>query len=296
MKFYQSIYQKQYDKTSNIDFFNTPINRLSENNTNICEGILTEEECYNALKEMKNDKSPGSDGLTVEFYKTFWDDIKKTFIESINYSFIHGHLTDFQKQSIISLIPKPNKDTTILTNWRPISLLNVDYKIATKAIANRIKKTISSIIAPSQTGFIKGRYIGENVRLIFEIIEYLENKQIPGLLFFSDFEKAYDTLNHEFMFKCLQHFNFGDDLIRWVKLFYHDISSIIMNNGYMSESFKIKNGVRQGCPLSSSLFEICIEILSNYIEKDQNIRGIVVNNIEIKTVALCRRRNFFQQL
>ena len=83
------------------------------------------------------------------------------------------------------------------------------------------------------------------------------------------------------MFKCLQHFNFGDDLIRWVKLFYRDISSIIMNNGYMSESFKIKNGVRQGCPLSSSLFVICIEILSNYIEKDQNIRGIVVNNIEI---------------
>ena len=149
----------------------------------MCEDILTEEECYNALKEIKNDKSPDSDGLTVEFYKTFWDDIKKTFIESINYSFIHGHLTDFQKQSIISLIPKPNKDTTILTNWRPISLLNVDYKIATKAIANRITKTISSIIAPSQTGFIKGRYIGENVRLIFEIIEYLENKQIPGLFF-----------------------------------------------------------------------------------------------------------------
>ena len=94
MKFYQSIYQKQYDKTSNIDFFDTPINRLSENNKNMCEGILTEEECYNALKEMKNDKSPGSDGLTVEFYKTFWDDIKKTFIESINYSFIHGHLTN----------------------------------------------------------------------------------------------------------------------------------------------------------------------------------------------------------
>ena len=74
-------------------------------------------------------------------------------------------MTDLQKQSIITLLPKSGKDTTILDNWRPISLLNVDYKIATKSISNRIKPVLSSIISPSQTGFIKGRYIGENIRL-----------------------------------------------------------------------------------------------------------------------------------
>ena len=80
-----------------------------------------------------------------------------------------------------------------------------------------MKNVISQIINESQTGFIKGRYIGGNVRLIFELIEYVNVNNKPGLVFFSDFENAFDSLNHEFMFKCLKHFNFGDDLIQWVK-------------------------------------------------------------------------------
>ena len=87
--------------------------------------MLTEDECFKALKEMKNDKSPGSDGITVEFYKTFWDDRNQYLIDSLNFS-VNRNLTDFQKQCIISLIPKS------LFNWRPVTLLNVDYKIATK--------------------------------------------------------------------------------------------------------------------------------------------------------------------
>ena len=117
---------------------------------------------------MKNQKSPGSDGITVEFYKLFWNTIKPYYIKSINYSFELGSLTELQKQSIITLIPKQNKDITCLDNWRPISLLNVDYKIATKVIANRIKLIIKTIVDNSQTGFIKGRYIGENIRLLFD--------------------------------------------------------------------------------------------------------------------------------
>lgn len=93
-----------------------------------------------ALNEMQNQKSPGSDGLSIEFYKTFLNDIKSYYLESVNFSFQTGNLTDLQKQGVITLIPKANKDTSLLTNWRPISLLNVDYKIATKALANRIKK------------------------------------------------------------------------------------------------------------------------------------------------------------
>ncbi len=117
---------------------------------------------------MKNNKSPGSDGLTVEFYKIFWNDIKQYYIDSINFSLANGTLTEMQKQGVITLIPKKDSNLEILTNWRPISLLNVDYKIATKAIANRIKKVLPNIINSSQTGFLKGRYIGENIRTIFE--------------------------------------------------------------------------------------------------------------------------------
>ena len=163
---------------------------------------------------MNNQKSPGSDGITVEFYKLFWNDVKEFYINSINHSFHTGPLTDLQKQSIITLIPKQNKDITSLENWRPISLLNVDYKIATKVIANRVKSVISTIIHNSQTGFIKGRYIGENIRLLFEIIDNAEDEDKPGLIFFSDFEKAFDSVDHTFIISCLKHFNFGEDFIR----------------------------------------------------------------------------------
>ena len=90
---------------------------------------------------MKNSKSPGSDGLTTEFYKIFWNSIKTYVINSFNYSLQVGELNLLQKQSIITLLPKQNKDILHLENWRPISLLNVDYKLSTKSIANRIKKS-----------------------------------------------------------------------------------------------------------------------------------------------------------
>ena len=212
---------------------------------------------------MSNNKSPGSDGLTVEFYKMFWNTLKPYFINSINYSFGKGELTELQKQSIITLLPKAGKNLDYLANWRPISLLNTDYKIATKTIANRIKKCLPEIISFDQTGFMKNRYIGENVCLIFDVIEHLNVKQKPGLLFFADFEKAFDSLNHSFILKCLKKLNFGSSLIKWVEVFYTNIKSLIINNGHLSDSFEIKKGVRQGCPLSSTLFIICLQLLSN---------------------------------
>ena len=105
---------------------------------------------------MKNDKSPGSDGITVEFYKTFWDDLNQYLVDSLNFSFVNGHLTDLQKQGILSLIPKSGIFLTTLSNWRSVTLLTVDYKTATKPIANRVNNVISQIINKSQTGFIKG--------------------------------------------------------------------------------------------------------------------------------------------
>ena len=104
-----------------------------------------------------------------------------------------------------------------------------------------------------------------------------------GYSFFSDFEKAFDSVNHEYMYQCLEHFNFGNDLIHWVKLFYNDAKSCVSNNGSLSDFFKIQRGVRQGCPLSPYLFIICIELLSNKIIKDPDIKGINIAGTEFKT-------------
>ena len=106
---------------------------------------------------MKSDKSPGTDGLPSEFYKVFWNDLSEILINSLNYSYEIGKLSISQRRGIIKLIPKKDAELNLIKNWRPLTLLNCDYKIATKAIAGRIKTVIPKLISDDQTGFIKGR-------------------------------------------------------------------------------------------------------------------------------------------
>ena len=153
----------------------------------------------------------------------------------------------------------------------------MDYKIAAKVIANRMKKVLSSVISNDQTGFLPNRYIGENVRLILDIIEYTDANDVPGTLFFIDFEKAYDKLEWEYVQKCLDFFGFGSDLKKWIKLFYAQISSCIINNGHMSNYFQLSRGVRQGCPLSCYIF-IFAELMGIAVRLNDNIKGIQIGD------------------
>jgi len=133
-----------------------------------------------------------------------------------------------QRRGIITLISKPNKDTTSLENLRPISLLNVDYKILTKTIAKRLEKVLPKIINPDQTDYVKGRYIGENVRLILDIMSYTDEKNVPGVALFIDFRKAFDTIEWDFLIDTLNKFNFGPNVINWVKIFYNNVTSCVL--------------------------------------------------------------------
>ena len=111
------------------------------------------------------------------------------------------------KIGIITLIPKGNKDRQYLRNWRPISLLNVLYKIASSCIANRMKKK-NAFNIESQKGFMSGRFIGENIRLLYDIMKYTDINDIPGLLLLIDFEKAFDFISLEFIMQLLDFLNF----------------------------------------------------------------------------------------
>ncbi len=168
----------------------------------------------------------------------------------------------------------------------------MDYKIATKAIANRIKKALPSIIDHSQTGFLKGRYIGENIRILYETIDNVNETNSPGLFFFADFEKAFDTVEHAFLIKVMQKFNFANDIINWVKLFYSGAKSCVSNNGHLSDFFSVNRGVRQGCPLSPYLFIIAIEILSKSIINETDITGIKLGNTEHKNTMFADDATF----
>ena len=154
-----------------------------------------------------------------------------------------------------------NKDKTILENLRPISVLNVDYKILTKVLANRLEKVLPKIINPDQTGYVKGRYIGENIRLIQDLMFYLEKENSPGIAVFIDFRKAFYTIEWNFLEKALALLNFGPDFLQWFKTIYSNISSCVLNNGHASQFFSLTRGVRQGCPLSGLLFVVGLDLL-----------------------------------
>ena len=219
--FYKNLYSTRNvnpnDPEFDIFFNNNLLTPLNEEQSKNCEGMLTEQECYQALKHMDNGKSPGSDGFTCEFYKFFWDYVKQNVVESVNYGLEKRQLSICQRRGIITLVPKKDKPTNRLCNLRPISLLNTDYKIATKAIAKRLEAVLPRVIDVDQTGYIKGRYIGENVRLISDIISYTAAKNLPGLAIFLDFEKAFDSIEWNFLFKALDKLKFGPDFKNWVR-------------------------------------------------------------------------------
>ena len=187
-----------------------------------------------------------------------------------------------QRRGIIKLIPKKDSESYFLKKWRPLTLLNCDYKIASKAIANRIKTVIPRLINNDQTGFLKGKLNRENIRLIDCIIKYASKKKIPRLLLFIDFEKAFDSLEWSFIERTLLYFGFGPSLIHWIQTFYKNIESCILNNGWSSSFFELQRGVRKGCPLSPYLFILSAEILAKAIGSNDNIKGISVNITEIK--------------
>lgn len=131
---------------------------------------------------MKNNKSPGSDGFTVEFFKFFWIDLKFYIVSAVNCIFSKKELPITQRLGVISCLPKGNKPRQFLKNWRPIILLNVMYKLISGCISYRIRSTLDYLISETQSGFMKGRYIGENTRFIYDLMAYTESLKIPGLL------------------------------------------------------------------------------------------------------------------
>ena len=157
----------------------------------VVQVIVTEDECLNAIKEFKNNKSPGAHGFTSEFYKFSWPELKSDMTSSFNDAFQKGTLSISQRRGITSPIPKKDKDKTLLENLRLISLLNVDYKIFTKAIAKRLVKILPKIINHDQTGHIKGHFICENIRLIQDIMSYTKTMENTGIAIFSRFSEGF---------------------------------------------------------------------------------------------------------
>ena len=174
-----------------------------------------------------------------------------------------------------------------------ISLMNVDTKIASKAITLRLKKVIPKLIQCDQTAYVNNRYIGEANHLISDMLEYTAKNETEEILFSADFEKAFDSIEHTFIFATLHFFGFGLDLIQWVKTFLYKAESCVMNNGSSTGYFYLERGTRQGGdPISAYLFIIAIEIFFIQIRDNHHIKGIMIDGQEIRLSANADDGNF----
>ena len=173
--------------------------------------------------------------------------------------------------SILTLLyKKGNKGS--LDNWRPISLLDIGYKIAARVLSIRLQpNNMPSIISADQRGFVKGRMASENIRLVQDVIDYCKLANIDGIILFLDFKKAFDNVNHSFLIETLKRMHFKVSFIGWIKALYTNAHGRVSQHGWLSETFYIQKGVRQGCPVSASLFILVAEILANKIRENDTI-------------------------
>ena len=137
-------------------------------------------------------------------------------------------------------------------------------------------EVLPTFMNPDQTGYVTGRYIGESVRLIYDLIHYTDKPNQKGIAIFLDFKKAFEFIEWNYLLQTLQFFNLGHDIQNWIKIFYN-VTSCVLNNGHALTFFSLQWGVSQGCPLSGVLFILGIELLSRSIKNDPTIKGIQVN-------------------
>ena len=236
---------------------------LTQEQRDALEQPLSVIELFKALLKMKPGKSPGIDGLPMEFYMVFWPEIKDEFLELVNECHDKLIMSKTMRTAVLSLLFKKG-DKKLLKNWRPVSLLCVDYKIIAAALSLRLKCALRFLISTDQTCSIPGRTILSNLRLTRDIMSYARNEKLEGVVLNLDQEKAFDRVDHDFLHKVMEKMNIGPYFRTWIKTLYAAITSNITNNGYLSAPVFISRGVRQGCPLSALLYVIVAETLGGH--------------------------------
>ena len=256
------------------------IRALNEEQRMKLDDPLTLEELTSALRLTKKGKSPGSNGFTTSFFKQFWGYLGPILLRVFHQNISEGRLIASLREGIITLIPKAGKPADTVKGWRPISLLNTDFKIISAAITYRLKNVLGDLISPVQSAYLKGRYIGENIRLVHDTIDILAKEEKTGIILAADFESAFETVSWSFLLKALDQYNFGPYYKHVIKTVYfnNDNFSRIILDGFLGDKIYLRQGIRQGDPASGYLFNLAVEPLANQIMQSDKIRGICVND------------------
>jgi len=256
-KFYNDLYNTNEEIEIDPTFFGNMFTVEHEDNISL-ERPITVEELWLNLKHTKA-TTPGPDGLSNTYLKKLWSILGPLIVEAWNFSLRNNELPPSHKQSLLRLIPKAGKDTTLIKNWRPITLSNCDHKLITRTFNARLLTVISKHITTTQTAYIKGRNISDNLRLLgsaVKLADYEENVDATAIAL--DAQKAFDSVSHEYISKILEKCGLTS-FIPTFKLLYKDLHNDIIINGKIGKGYKIGNGVKQGDALSCSLFLLAIE-------------------------------------
>ena len=242
---------------------------------------LSETEFNIALNQLGKEKSPGKDGLPTEFYQTFTEILRKPLLKLFNSIITGKNPPNSFKEGLTKLLSKGGaKDD--LKNWRPIALLNSDYKLFTKLITNRLLDSLDSFIDPNQTGGIRGKDIATNLTRVRNTILASENLKKSAIIAL-DFEKAYDRLDRPFLYKTMTAHGFNPIFINLIQNLYENNRSEVIINGKKSDPIALQRGVRQGCPLALYLYVIYINPFLKSL--NDNLKGINFKNITFKLSA-----------
>ena len=271
-------YKELYTRNNQVKFTakNCTSQKITKQQRDALEKDISYEEICTALKQMANGKCPGMDGLTVDFYKMFFNKIGPLYYEVVTEVMKSKKLYKSARTGVINLIPKPKKDSRRLKFLRPISLLNVDLKIMEKVLANRLKGVLDCIICSQQKGFMENRRISSNIRKMLDIIQHASDEEIDSLIVSVDFKKCFDLIEHQAVYGALRFFGIGEKYIQMIRTLYSDAMAVVQNFGYFSEPFQIQRGVRQGAPNSSYLFLLCAEVLAIMLKEESSIQGIPI--------------------
>ncbi len=273
--YYEMLFKSEGVDREEMDFLIGKIKRKIDNNDKIlCDKEIGKEEIEEAIMQLNNGKSPGKDGLPSEFYKVFIKELTPILKKVYDEIFKKDETSHFMGIGVVKLIYKKKGDIADLKNYRPITMLNTDFKILAKILANRLKKVLPNIIQTNQAYAIPGRDITDTISSIRDVVSYMITEKKSGYVISLDLEKAFDRVEHEYLFKIVQQFGFGDNFLKWLKILYKDSKSQVKCNGFITEIFKITRSIRQGCTLSALLYSLVAEALGLAITEDKEIRGI----------------------
>ena len=279
--FYEALYkQKSTNYGTQKMFLNKISKKLKPSQQTELTTKICREEVEKAITSTKTGKTPGPDGLSIEFYKESWHIIGSDLIEAYQNLFQTGKIPTDMKKGYISLIYKTGPKNKI-GNYRPISLLNTDLKIFTKILTQRICHLMGDLVQKYQYARPGGR-TSATTTLLRDLYWEAKNNEWEGYFISLDFQKAFDSVEDNGLYKVLNTMQFPPSFIKIIVELKANVFSSLIVNGFITRPLLLLRGVRQGDPLSLFLFLVAVEPLVSYIDDVAAIRGIEIGKNQIK--------------